>query len=128
VTGGDTNYDSIRWFVHSAHDFQIANVLDFLDPVDDFFSDVTYSSTLYFELWYDTDCINTLRDTSCFEVRILHNGLPMKLDTCLRNNSKRGDPSLRCTYSDFRQHITDRSFKGVPETGCKKEFKPPSHE
>jgi hypothetical protein len=62
ITSGDTNQDSIRYFIHSAHDFQIGNVLDWLEPVDDYFADVTYGSTLYFELWYDVDCINTLRD------------------------------------------------------------------
>lgn len=76
--------------MYSAHDYQIANVLEWLDPVDHDFVDVPYASTIFFELYYDTDCIYKYRDESCFNVRVSHNGLPLKFDTCLDANAKKG--------------------------------------
>jgi len=65
--------------------------LEWLGPVGHDFTDVTYASSLFFELWYDSDCVYSLRDESCFKVKITHNGIPIKLSTCLDMNIQNGD-------------------------------------
>lgn len=119
ITGGDKSRDTLRYVIYSAHDVQIANVLTQLNAVDHEFVDVTYGSSVFFELYYDTECIDTLRDDGCFSVKVTHNGVPLKFDTCIEANLDRGSKSQLCTYQDFRRHIQKVSFHGVLETQCK---------
>lgn len=56
---------------------------------------------------------------------MLHNGVPMKLDTCIAANLKRGDLSPTCTYNDFRAHILKESYNGVIEDKCNEQWEPP---
>lgn len=108
----------MRYYIYSAHDYQIANVLEWLNPVDHDFVDVTYGSSVFVELYYDTDCMYTLRDESCFNVRVSHNGVPLKLDTCLDGNMARGSQSKRCTYTDFRRHLNKISANDTFDNMC----------
>eukprot|EP00347_Sterkiella_histriomuscorum_P018392 403345675 len=125
IQDGDHNRDTLRYFIYSAHDYQIANILEWLNPVDHDFVDVPYGSQVFIELFYDTDCIYSLRDESCFNVRLSHNGMPLKLDTCLEGNANRGSHSERCTYTDFRKHIAKISYNDTFDNMCGKQFTPP---
>ncbi|CDW72250.1 major acid phosphatase map (histidine-acid phosphatase) [Stylonychia lemnae] len=130
INDGDKTRDSLRYFIYSAHDLQIANILEWLHPVGHDFVDVTYGSSIFFELWYDTDCVNSLRDESCFKVKIIHNGMPLKLSTCLDANwYTRGSYDQICTYTDFRAHTTNFGYSGMPlHEKCAETFTPPSME
>lgn len=125
ITGGDKSRDTLRYVIYSAHDVQVGNILEWLRPMDDYYPEVEYSSAIIFELYYDTKCMETLRDEGCFTVKVSHNGTPIKLDTCIEGNLSRGDLSHRCTYTDFRKHILKISYNGVLEDKCNEEFVPP---
>ena len=90
--------DDIKYVLNSAHDDQIANMVWWLDPVDYEFTDVPYASSVFYELHYDSDCLsNSLtKNESCFTVHVTHDGRPLKFDTCLENNAKRGSHSRLC--------------------------------
>lgn len=94
--------------------------------MQDYFADVTYGSTLYFELWYDEHCMEQLRDELCYKVKMLHNGVPLKFDTCIEANRKNGNKDFTCTYSDFRAHILKMSYIGVIEDKCNEPWSPPT--
>ena len=46
-------HKDLKFMIYSAHDDMIILTLQFLDPFNYHFTDVPYSSTLYFELHYD---------------------------------------------------------------------------
>ncbi len=75
----------IRYYLHSSHDTQLWNVLEFLQPVGYDPLDMPYASTIFLELHYDENCLNNpkTRGTQCFEVHATNNGQMLKFDTCL---------------------------------------------
>jgi hypothetical protein len=44
--------------IYSAHDVQVANVLEWLEPASFNAVDVPYVSNFFFELHYDEECIS----------------------------------------------------------------------
>jgi len=44
--------------IYSVHDTEIANMVEFVSPIDYYYNKVHFSSTLIFELWYDPDCVD----------------------------------------------------------------------
>ena len=88
--------DSLRYYLHSAHDTQLVDMLLWLQPVNYDFIDQPFSSSLYLELHYDDACLTTKNDSSCFTVELYNNGSPLKLDTCLSANKGRGSTSIIC--------------------------------
>jgi len=66
----------IRYYIHSSHDTQLWNVLEFLQPVGYDPLDMPYASTIFLELHYDENCLNNpkTRGTQCFEVHAANNG------------------------------------------------------
>lgn len=112
--------------IYSAHDTQIINVLDWLKPVDHEYIDATYVSTIYFELFYDTDClVASPKSLACFNVHMIHNGVPLKLDTCIDANNKRNSGSILCQYDDFLAHIDKIKYKDDFNKTCFDPFTPP---
>lgn len=93
--------------IYSAHDVQVANLLEWLEPSGFNPVDVPYVSNFFFELHYDEDCLSNNQTTSdqCFTVQTLYNGEPLKFDSCLEANANSGRHSERCTFSDFERHI-----------------------
>ena len=116
----------LRYFIYSAHDTQILAVLDWLKPVNHEYIDATYTSTIYFELFYDADCLASTADQTCFSVHMTHNGEPFTVDTCITANQLRGLDSIVCRYDDFLQHITKIKFEGDIDQGCAKPFVKPT--
>jgi hypothetical protein len=45
--------DDLRYVIYSSHDDAIANTLLLLDPVDHYFRDIPFASSIYLELHYD---------------------------------------------------------------------------
>ncbi|CDW88077.1 UNKNOWN [Stylonychia lemnae] len=127
IMSASTNTNTLRYIMYSAHDTQIINALDWLQPVGREYIDATYVSTMYFEVFYDTDCLAaTPKSQSCFNVHITHNGIPIKLQTCLDANVQRNSGSIICQYDDFLAHIDKIKLKDDVEARCMDKFTPPS--
>ena len=75
--------DDLKYLIHSSHDTQLLNVLEFWNLYDYDVIDQPYASSIFFELHYDDTCLRTTRDTSCFTVEAYNNGLPVRFDTCI---------------------------------------------
>lgn len=98
----------LKYWVHSAHDTQQWNLVEYLEPVDYEPIDMPYASTVFFELRFDPACLAAPgRSPACFSVHLLNNGELLKLDTCLADNNR--DParisSAICTYPSFLRHL-----------------------
>lgn len=129
LTGKQSPY---RYVIYSAHDTQIANVIEFLEAQNydgsrHQYTDVPYVSTLYFELHYDENCVKTtslnkVRD--CFTVHLTHNSNVFYLSTCIANNEKRGSKIHTCSYQDFLDHFASVKFAGDYMAECAKDFTP----
>ena len=85
IYGSDKN-DSIKFYMESAHDTQLLSTLLWLEPLDYDFIDMPFSSSIYFEVHYNTTCLEHEQDTSCFTVEVYHNGNPLKFDDCIKAN------------------------------------------
>lgn len=127
VIEGKDSPDSLKYVLHSSHDTQLINVLDWLAPSGHFVTDQPYASTVFFELHYDSDCLSTgKKDHSCFTVEIYNNGMPLKLDTCITSNKASSMPSSPvCQFDDFIKHIEKRWYKdGDLDNSCYEKFLP----
>lgn len=58
IASGDNSRDTLRYMMYSAHDVQVANVLQWLQPEDFTYADVPYASSFHFELRYDETCLS----------------------------------------------------------------------
>ncbi|CDW77588.1 major acid phosphatase map (histidine-acid phosphatase) [Stylonychia lemnae] len=125
INGKEDIRDSMRYFIHSSHDTQLANLLEFINPDKHEWIDMTYDSTILFELFYDSDCVKTAtkdQDLNCFTVHSSHSGTPLKFDTCLDANKSRGSKSKVCTYRDFLTHLAKYQFQGDLQSECQKPY------
>ena len=95
IYGADTD-DTIKFYMESAHDTQLLSTLLWLEPLDYDYEDMPFSSSIYFEVHYNTTCLETDKETVCFTVEVYHNGRPLKLDECLKANEARGSTSPIC--------------------------------
>ena len=100
IYGADKN-DTLKYFIESAHDTQLMSTLLWLEPMDFDIEDMPFSSSMYFEVHYNSTCLEHERDTSCFTVEIYFNNKPLKLEGCLNANKARGSTSLICKFDDF---------------------------
>jgi len=62
--------ENIRLMIYSAHDVQVANVIEWIEPVGGVdVVDVPYGSNLLFEMYYDEKCIEKSEEKiECFKV------------------------------------------------------------
>ena len=99
ILDGTAKSDDLKYYIHSAHDTQLLNVLEFFDPYQHETIDQTYASLLTFELHYDEKCIQTggKQDLSCFNVEVVSNGVPLRFETCINYNSQNGSHNPYCT-------------------------------
>lgn len=91
LANGEHRVDSLRYLLHSAHDFQIAQILVWLEPVGHEYIDIPYASQLMIELHYDDECLANPQvqfKANCFTVEVLSNNVPLKLGTCLDSNAR----------------------------------------
>lgn len=126
LLAGNAGDDQLKFMIYSGHDDQVSNLMVWLNPVGYDMIDVPYAATVTFELHYDNDCLKATKDESCFTVHVLHQGNPLKLQTCLDANKKRGSPSPICSYQDFMTHLQSISYQGDVYKACKQPFTPPS--
>ena len=69
ILKGDPSRNTLRYIIHSAHDFQIAQFLVWIQSVGHEYVDIPYSSSIVFELHYDDVCLSSgPKDNSCFWV------------------------------------------------------------
>ena len=59
ILNGSDSSENLKYMIYSSHDDAIANTLVFLDPVDHYFFDIPFASSIVFELHYDTKCLET---------------------------------------------------------------------
>lgn len=70
----------LKYFIYSAHDTQVVNMMHFLQKDFDF---TPYASTVFFELKYSTECLaSDSADENCFGVSVIFNGRPQLFDGC----------------------------------------------
>jgi hypothetical protein len=124
ILGGTESKDSLRYYVHSSHDTQLVNAVAWLNPVEHNYLDMPFTSTLISELHYNETCLLSQKDTSCFTVQVYNNGTPLKFDTCIDANMKRGSTSTICQYDDFVEHINRRKINGDLTSQCFEGYSP----
>jgi hypothetical protein len=86
--------------------------------------DQMFASNMYLELHYDDKCLTTKKDSSCFTVEVYNNGKPMKIDSCIAANKKRGLTSPICQYEDFMQKMNSLRFDGDLKKLCYQGYDP----
>ena len=59
LLAGNETRDSLKYYIQSAHDTNIVNTLLWLAPINYDFIDAPFASSLYFELHYDDQCLQT---------------------------------------------------------------------
>ena len=126
IYGADTNH-SIKFYMESAHDTQLLPTLLWLEPLDYDYEDIPFASSIYFEVHYNTTCLELNKDTSCFTVELFHNGNPLKLDGCINANKARGSTSPICQFDDFIQYFDSRYQKGDLMELCQQGYNPYPH-
>ncbi|CDW71215.1 major acid phosphatase map (histidine-acid phosphatase) [Stylonychia lemnae] len=127
LINGNDNPDQLRYMIYSGHDDQIVNIIDWLNPQGHEYIDATYTSTIYFELFYDTDCLKANpKSHSCFEMHMRHNGVPIKFDTCVNNNMQAQSGSILCKYDDFLTYMNSKMITDDVNVRCMDKFTPPT--
>ena len=108
------------------HDYQIANIVEWLDPIGYNYFDTPYASTVFIELYFDTSCDGgSLRsDPYCWTVKVIYNGDPLKFDSCISSNKANGKTTESCTYQGFREHMNKISYGNI-KAGCNQKFVKP---
>ena len=124
LLNGIDNRDQLRFVLYSVHDFQIANMLRFLNLTNNFtYHEIPFAANIHYELYYNQSCVESVRDTSCFSVQISYNEKPLHLSTCYENNLKRNSTDLStCTYDDFLAHLAKVGIKGDLKKVCSEKF------
>ena len=112
--------------MYSAHDDNIANTILFLQPYNYPLTYVPFASSMLFELHYDDQCVVTKKDRSCFTLMIYHDNAPLKFESCLDANLKRGSRSDFCLLDDFLQYFNSIKFSGDIEKYCAQTYTPPA--
>ena len=68
----------LRYMIYSAHDDQIANVMEWLPATNVRQDTILFAANVFFELAYDEDClVNTSLMVDCFKVYTRWNGNPV---------------------------------------------------
>lgn len=110
ILAGNESRDTLRYMIYSGHDDGISNTLLFLNPVNFQFEDVPYGSQIYYELFYDENCLKTQKNSQCFTIKIAFNGHPLKLSTCQESNVQQGLKTPFCQFNDFVAHYDKAKF------------------
>lgn len=108
----------LRYMIYSAHDDQIANVMEWLPATNVRQDTILFAANVFFELAYDENClVNTSLMVDCFKVYTRWNGNPVHLAPC----GELGSDS--CTYLEFldvmRTIAYDGPYYGNLKEACK---------
>ena len=103
----------LKYMIYSSHDDAVANTMLFLKPVDAFFFDIPFASTIVLELHYNDSCLaKDPKNRACFTVKAFYNNKPLKFQTCLDENRQRGSQSDFCLADDFFAHWDSVRYLG----------------
>lgn len=105
----------LMYMIYSSHDDAVANTMLFLKPVDAFFFDIPFASTIGLELHYDEGCRS---ERTCYRVKAYYNNRPLKFQTCLDANRERGSQSDFCLADDFFKHWDTVRYQGDVDIAC----------
>jgi len=94
-----TPESALKYMIYSAHDDNITNIMKWLHPLDVEMDYILYSSQVVFELKYDSTCLQTTKNESCFRVNTRWNGNELKLNGCKNSYDSDG---VGCSYTDFK--------------------------
>ena len=56
--------------------------MDVLKPYNFDYTDVPFASNIFFEVYYNEECLKEGKGRACFEVETLYNGVNLSFDTC----------------------------------------------
>lgn len=124
LLANNTSRDTLRYYLDSAHDTHVVALLLWLQAANNDFIDAPFSSSVFFELHYDSECLAAKRDFSCFTIEIYSNGQLLKLPSCLKANKERGSTSPVCQYEDFVRDLRQKMLRGDLEELCNQGFNP----
>jgi hypothetical protein len=110
--------DSLKYLMYSSHDDSLANTILFLNPEGLNLNQMAFAASLYLELHYDDECLQTQKDRTCFSVHAFHNNVPLKFARCLDANQKRGSRSDFCTVDDFLNYYESIKYQGDLYKAC----------
>lgn len=80
LLSGEGLSDELKFFIYSAHDTQVVNMMGFLQKDFDW---VPYASQVVFELKYSEECLASAdADENCFGVSVIFNGRPQLFEGC----------------------------------------------
>ena len=80
VSVSDEEASDLKFFIYSAHDTQVVNMMDFLKKDFDW---IPFASQVIFELKYSEECLaSDDADESCFGVSVSFNGTPQLFEGC----------------------------------------------
>ncbi|TNV78316.1 hypothetical protein FGO68_gene16842 [Halteria grandinella] len=114
----------LKYLLYSSHDDAIANTIMFMQPLEHVLIDIPFASSIYMELHYEQACIDKIKDRTCFTVQVFHNNTPLKFDTCIQANAKRGSQSDVCQIDDFLAHWDKVKYPGDVMEGCAQPYVP----
>mmetsp|Transcript_18036 Transcript_18036/g.13067 ORF Transcript_18036/g.13067 Transcript_18036/m.13067 type:complete len:184 (+) Transcript_18036:416-967(+) len=119
---------SLKYAMYSAHDTQVANLLEFFAFDNSFYYQVPYASNVYFELHYSQKCLDSSPSEDCLQVQAFHNGQPMWFEGCQKNQlwTRNGpyDFPFTCGYRQFLDRFDSLRTQGSISQACAKEFTP----
>ena len=90
---------TLKYMIYSAHDDNISNIMKWLHPLEVEMDYVLFASQVVFELKYDSACLETINNDSCFRVGVRWNGNELKLQGCKNSHDANG---VGCSYFDFK--------------------------
>lgn len=124
INGEEDEYrQNLKFFVYSAHDDQVDDMMVWLDPTNYEMDYVLFSSMVDFELYQSAECMtNGAADESCFSVTIRYNGVELALSGCGE------EPG--CSFPDFVNYLgeiwyeQDISNKDLLNDACYQQYVP----
>lgn len=108
-----------KYLMYSLHDFQIANMLKWLQPVDFSFFMVPYASQVFFELYKSEGC--KAKDETCFYVKTTYNSAPLGFKTFVSKDDPEGQ---KCSFPDFKAYLATITPEGKLADLCNEKFTP----
>ena len=110
IMGRAETSSDLRYLIYSAHDDQIANIVEYLESTNVIQDHVVFAAQVTIELHYS--CTDS---EACFTVQTLWNGVPMGFKECASLEDPDG---TLCSLNDFEQHLDSIWYGGDIDEGC----------
>lgn len=72
--------------MYSGHDDDLSNMITYLNPSEFYLHRVAFSSQIYFELHYDSECLLNSKSSACFHIQVIFNGEDFIFNDCIAAN------------------------------------------